>query len=383
MADSGQQDFVVDADGHVCEPPDLWERNLPPHLRDRGLRLRWNESTGYDEATLEDRMVNDRGLVGLGNAGESFEDFGKGRHYEDLNPAGFDARERVKVLDSEGIDLAVIYPGLGLKMGGILDPELAVWSCKVYNDWIAEWTGTAPDRLRGVGALPMQDPDEAAKEAHRIRALGLVGAFCRPNAYLDRPFHHPVYTPVWEALEDTGLPLGLHIAGMPDMPGASRQLLHLMAPGTHHALIPVIDQQMTLSNLTYGGVLERHPGLKVAVLESGGGWIVHWMDRLNEFEESYGWATAPMTMHAEDYFRRQCWISFDPGERTPGPLAEVIGGERFVWASDFPHSDAQYPGVVDELRERNGHLDADARAGLFGRNALEMYGLADEFAATA
>jgi predicted TIM-barrel fold metal-dependent hydrolase len=52
-----------------------------------------------------------------------------------------------------------------------------------------------------------------------------------------------------------------------------------------------------------------------------------------------------------------------------------------IWASDFPHSDAQYPGVVDELREQNGDLDADVRAGLFGWNALEMYGIADEVAA--
>ena len=159
------------------------------------------------------------------------------------------------------------------------------------------------------------------------------------------------------------------------MPGASKLMLHLMAPGTHHALIPVIDQMMTLSNLVYGGVLEKHPGLKVAVLESGGGWIAHWMDRLNEFEESYSWAAAPMTLNAEDYFKRQCWISFDPGERTPGPLAPIAGGDRFIWASDFPHNDAQYPGVVDELREHNGALAPDDRAGLFGLNALDLYGL--------
>ena len=366
---------MVDADGHVCEPPDLWEQELPVKLRDQGIRLRWNEATGYDECLVEDRVATDRGLVGLGNAGESFDDFGRGRHYEDLNPAGFDAAERVKVLDSEGIDLSVIYPGLGLKLGGITDPELAVWSCRVYNDWIAEWTGSAPDRLRGVGALPMQDPAAAAVEARRIQDLGLVGGFARPNAYLDRPFQHPVYTPVWEALEETGLPLALHPAGLPDMPGAAKALLTQMAPGTHHALILLFDQQMTLSNLTYGGVLERHPGLKVIVLECGGGWIAHWMDRLNEFEESYGWATAAMSLTPEEYFRRQCWISFDPGERTAGLLGPLVGADRFVWASDFPHSDAQYPGVVDELRERSGSLPAADRAGLFGRNALDMYGL--------
>jgi predicted TIM-barrel fold metal-dependent hydrolase len=369
------QQYIVDADGHVCEPADLWERSLPAGLRDRGIRLRWNEATGYDECLVEDQIATDRGLVGLGNAGESFEDFGRGRHYEELNPAGFDATERVKVLDSEGIDLAVIYPGLGLKLGGIRDPELAVWSCRAYNDWLAAWTSAAPTRLRGVGALPMQDPAAAAEEAHRIRELGLVGGFARPNAYLDRPFHHPVYTPVWEALEETGLPLALHPAGLPDMPGASRALLQQMAPGTHHALILLFDQQMTLSNLTYGGVLERHPALRVIVLECGGGWIAHWMDRLNEFEESYGWATASLSLTPEEYFQRQCWISFDPGERTPAALAPLVGADRFIWASDFPHSDAKYPGVVDELREHNRDLAPADRAGLFGRNALAMYGI--------
>jgi len=186
MSTNGDRDVVVDADGHVCEPPDLWERGLPERLRDQGIRLRWNEATGYDECLVEDRVATDRGLVGLGNAGETFDEFGRGRHYEDLNPAGFDAAERVKVLDSEGIDLSVIYPGLGLKLGGIIDPNLAVWSCRVYNDWIAEWTASAPDRLRGVGALPMQDPAAAAVEARRIQDLGLVGGFARPNAYLDR-----------------------------------------------------------------------------------------------------------------------------------------------------------------------------------------------------
>jgi predicted TIM-barrel fold metal-dependent hydrolase len=221
----------------------------------------------------------------------------------------------------------------------------------------------------------MQDPVAAAEEAHRIKDLGLVGGFARPNAYNDRHFHHKSYRPVFEALEETGLPLALHPAGLADMPGASRDLGYLMAPGTHHALILQFDEQMTLSNLVYGGVLERHPGLKVAVLECGGGWIGHWMDRMNEFLESYHWAAAPMSLEPEEYFRRQCWISFDPGERTVGALGPLCGADRFIWASDFPHSDAKYPGVVEELREHNSDLPDDARVGFFGRNALDLYGM--------
>jgi len=370
-----EREIVVDADGHVCEPADLWERNLPPHLAERGIRLRWNPDTGYDECLVEDRIATDRGLVGLGNAGESFDEFGRGRHYEDLNPAGFDPHERVKVLDAEGIDLAVLYPGLGLKLGAVQDPELAAASCRVYNDWIAEFAAGAPERLAGVGALPLQDPTAAAAEVLRIKDLGLVAGFARPNAYGDQPLHSKRYTPLYDALEETGLPLAFHPAGLTDMPGASRALGALMAPGTHHPLILQFDQQMTLSNLVYGGVLERNPGLKVIVLECGGGWIAHWMDRMDEFLESYGWATPPLTLRPSEYFRRQCWISFDPGERTVGALGPLAGADRFVWASDFPHSDARYPGVVDELRETNERLDPEARAGLFGLNALAMYGL--------
>ncbi len=368
-------EIVVDADGHVCEPPDLWSAGLPPHLRDKGIRLSWNEATGYDECMVEDRMATDRGLVGLGNAGTDFDDFGRGRHYEDNNPAGFDPDERVKVLDSEGIDLAVLYPGLGLKLGGIRDPELAVASCHVYNDWIAGFCAAHPDRLVGVGALPMQDPAAAAEEARRIAGIGLRGGFCRPNPHLGVPLHDAAYDPVYDVLEEEAMPLALHGAGLFDMEGASKRMGDLMAPGTHHALILFFDQYLTLSNLVYGGALERHPGLRVAVLECGGGWIAHWMDRLDEFLESYGWATPPLSLTPKEYFARQGWISFDPGEHTMAAMADLVGGDRLIWASDFPHSDAKYPGVVDELREHTEDMDPDARAGLLGANALDLYGI--------
>jgi len=375
MPDQAQSEIVLDADGHLCEPPDLWTRNLPAHLRDRGPRLIWNESTGYDELWIEDRIATDRGLVGLGNAGETYVDLGQGRHYQDLNPAGFDAGERIKVLDAEDIDISVMYPGLGLKLGGILDPELAVWSCRVYNDWLADWCSAAPQRLKGAGALPLQDPAAAAEEARRIRDLGLVAGFARPNPYYERPLHDPIYEPVWTALEELGLPIGFHITGTSDMPGAARQVGQYMAQGTHHALIPLFDQLMTLSNLVLGGVLDRHPGLQVIVLECGGGWIGHWMDRMDEFRGSYGWI-GNLALLPREYFARQCWISFDPGERSARMVGELYGiPERLVWASDFPHSDAMYPGVVDELREHAVGMSPAARAGLFGRNACEMYGI--------
>jgi uncharacterized protein len=371
-------EIVVDADGHVCEPPDLWEKGLPAKLRERALRLRWNDATGYDEAWVEDWCITDRGLVGLGNAGTSFEDLGRGRRYVDGNRAGFEPRERLRVLDAEGIDVAVLYGGLALSLPAIHDPELAVACCRVYNDWIAEFCRADPRRLVGVAALPLQDPQAAAAEARRaVTELGLRGVFCRPNPLNPdgRMLHDDAHEPVWDELEALGVPLTFHPAGLWDMPGTSRSMAQFMAPGTHHAVILFFDNYMSLANLVFAGVLERHPGLKLAVLECGGGWIAHWMDRLDEFTESYGWQLQHLKLRPSEYFLRQGYVSFDPGERTMGALTRFIGTETMIWASDFPHSDAKYPGVVGELREHTADLTPEARANLYGRNAMRLYGL--------
>jgi len=371
------ESLVVDADGHVCEPADLWERHLPARFRDRALRLRWNAATGYDEAWVEDWCITDRGLVGLGNAGTSFDDLGRGRRYADGHRAGFDPRERLSVLDAEGIDVTVLYGGLALSLPAIHDPELAVWHCRVYNYWVAEFCAAGPSRLYAAAALPLQDPAAAVVEAERARGLGLCAAFTRPNPLNPdgRPLHDPAHEPVWARLAELGMPLAFHPAGLWDMPGTSRAMAGLMAPGTHHAIILFFDQYMTLANLVYAGVLERHPDLKVAVLECGGGWIAHWMDRLDEFTESYGWQVLGLSAKPSEYFRRQGFVSFDPGEHTMGTLATLIGSDAMVWASDFPHSDAKYPGVVDELREHSADMTDPARAALFGENALRLYGI--------
>ena len=144
-------------------------------------------------------------------------------------------------------------------------------------------------------------PPKPRDEAHRIARprARRAGSRGRTRTTAVR-FHDPVvHAGVGSARGDRPPARRCTSPASPTCRARRARLAHLMAPGTHHALILVIDQKMTLSNLVYGGVLERHPGLKVAVLECGGGWIAHWMDRLDEFHESYGWAAAPLSLDAE------------------------------------------------------------------------------------
>ncbi len=374
---------VVDADGHVCEPVDLWERELPAGMRERGPRVRFNDELATQQVLVEDHVAIPMGLAGLGNAGmHKNQDFGNSLNYpDDLHRGGWDPAERLAVMDAEGIDIAVLYCGLGQSLGGFTDRALAVACHQVWNDWIADWTSKDRDRLIPTAVIPAHDPAAAAREVERARAMGLVAGVIRPNPVLGKPLWHPAFDPMYEALAATGMPLGLHGAGLFDIEGTSKRMVDLMAMGTHHALILFFDQYLTLSGLVYGGVLERHPDLQVLVLECGGGWIAHWMDRLDEFLEAYEWSLpAKLSLTPSEYFQRNCVISFDPGERTMGAMAELAGDGNLIWASDFPHSDAKYPGVVDELMESVGHLPDDRARKILGTNAARVYGIEAELA---
>lgn len=366
---------TIDADGHVIEPADLWERELPPSLRARGFRIRWDADMRQEQVFVEERLLLPAGIVGVGLAGRPFEDVGKGVRFGELMPGGFDPVARLRDMDAEGIDVAVLYPSVGLFLEGIEDPALAAASCRVYNDWLADYCRTNPGRLIGVAAVPMQDASAAVAEARRaVAELGMRGIFIRPNPCGGRALHDWYFEPFWAAVAELGVPIGLHPSGAGDLPGAL-QGLRLDAPIMGHPSIFFIDAFIGFSHLVCGGVLERHPTLRVVVLEAGGGWLAHWFDRFDHFAHVYGWMAPDLKAAPSEYFKRQCWISFDPDETTLPLLTPVIGEERIVWASDYPHLDATFPGVVKELEEQLERMPENVRSKIRGENAARLYGL--------
>jgi predicted TIM-barrel fold metal-dependent hydrolase len=365
---------TIDADGHVIEPADLWQRELPASLKSKGFSVRWNADTRQEEVHVEDRCLLPFGIVGVGLAGRPFTDIGVGVRYSELHPGGFDPRKRLEDLDAERIDTAVLYPSIGLLLEAIEDPVLAEACCRVYNDWLADYCTTDSKRLVGVAGMPMQDVNAAIREMQRAKTIGMRGVFIRPNPVKNRALHDPYFDPFWAACQEADMPVGIHPSGCGDLPGAL-QGLRLDAPIMGHPTIFFVDEMLGFSHLVCGGVLERHPRLKVVVLEAGGGWLGHWFDRFDHFAQVYGWMAPELKLKPSQYFKRQCWISFDPDESTLPALTPIIGEDRIVWASDYPHLDATFPGVVDELDEHLEKLPASARDKVRGANAAALYGL--------
>ena len=109
------------------------------------------------------------------------------------------------------------------------------------------------------------------------------------------------------------------------------------------------------------------------MLESGAGWLAYWLDRMDAFATGPLRITLPLRARPSTYVRRQCWISADPDERTLPPVIEQVGDDRFLWATDYPHSD-HGAGYMAELHELGERLPAASRRRLFGENAARLYG---------
>ncbi len=360
---------VVDADGHVVEPPEAWA-TLPDAHRPRISA----DTAGYEHVVVGDTEILAVPLGSLARPGSTFDDPSTFRPLSEAQPGGSDPRARLSDMDAEGIDQAVLYPTIGLYFSAVAEPAAAVGLARAYNDWLAAYCAADDRRLFGAAALPLQDPDAAARELRRaVSDLGFVAGFVRPNPCLGRSLCDRAYDGLWDAAEEHDVPIGIHEGSSVIVPtlGSDRPFNPLVL----HAVSHPFEEMLACAQLIAFGVLERHPGLRPIFLESGGGWVPFWLERLDEQAESFGGFCPDMKLRPREYFERQCAISFEVGERTLPALAPFVGTERIVWGSDYPHHDATFPGAVDALRATLAPCPTATQARVLGLNARGIYRL--------
>jgi predicted TIM-barrel fold metal-dependent hydrolase len=393
---------LIDADGHVMEPADVWV--------DRMDAKRWGDLIPHYVAEDHDgkdswyvggvRRAAGSAIFGCSAGFDAEELLARNWKYTEGHAGAWDAAARVRTLDEEGIDATVLYPSITLTLGpldpieAVRDPAFVLDCHRAYNDWIADYCATAPRRLFAAAAVPLQNIDMAIAEARRaVDERGLRAVFIRSASYIDDlPFSHPVYDPFWAACQELGVPVGLHPATHTDLYNAARKF-NLIRQSADMAVANKVADEVTggtalsiavgasvdaiisLGRLLMGGVCERFPALKFLVLESGGGWTASLLERMDEEVEANPQEARWLTMLPSEYFRRQCWISFEPNDPTLPRVYDLIGADRILWASDFPHSDAVYPGSVKALEETIAPLPATVKDAIRGANAIAAYGL--------
>ncbi len=351
---------VIDVDGHVFEPDDLWERHLDRRFHDRRPRL-VRDDRGTTRYLVEGRLTP----PGTGRGAWTPEGMQEASVHR---PGAIDPRARVEDMDVDGIDVAILYGAISLGFhSAFTDRELAAACCRAYNDWLAEYCQAAPDRLKGTPALPLASMGDAVAEAERaVRELGFV-SLTVPCAVGDRNPDHPDNDDLYDLAEDLGVPVGFHAGG-----GRFAYHRFVDAYAQLHAVEFPFNNMFAATTIVCGGVLERHPRLRVALLESGAGWVPYFFERLDEHWErrpdEMAVTRAPSSFLGEGRF----FVSTE-GEQGLPQIIEQAGSGWLVWASDYPHWDATFPGAVAQVGERPDLAAADREA-ILSANPARLLG---------
>ncbi|MGH7857149.1 MAG: amidohydrolase family protein [Candidatus Binatia bacterium] len=376
-----ERHLTVDADGHILEPRNTWLDYIEPGFRERAIRI--TDDDRGDEVLLVDgrplEAMRNR-LAHLGGIELDPADVLTGRRrlrYENgCPPGGYDPAARLRVMDEEGIDVALLYPTIGICWEGLVtDPALATAYTRAYNRFIVDFCAHEPRRLVPVAHISLIDEHGAVEEVARARKAGCRAVCLSPDlaARGGRGLDDPAFDRFWAAVADLDMPIGLHVvvrdrtqfAPWMPMRGAGRELFAFT--------FLAIDVMAAFTQMLATGVFEKHPRLRCTVLESGATWIAAWLDRMDHKYEVMRSVT-PTAMKPSEYFFRQCLVSADPDERVIAPIIEAVGADYFVWASDYPHIDASF-GVVGEIRSRLSSLPENDQAKVLGLNARRFYDL--------
>ncbi|MGH7857962.1 MAG: amidohydrolase family protein, partial [Candidatus Binatia bacterium] len=375
--DSGERYMakIIDADGHVAEPRVVWEEYAEPAFRERLIEVRRN-AQGLDDLWIDGEQRTDQSLNVAATCvpgGLLSKERMRTLTWDDVPKAAFDPHERLRVMDEEGIDVAVLYPTLWLLYGDLPDPRIAAAACRAYDDWMADFCKPSPRRLYGVAPMPLQSVEEAVKEMRRaVERLGFRSVFVRPNPFNGRRLCDPAYDPFWREAEGLGVPVAVHSSFGTRMPTVGDD--RYKDPFFFHMVCHPWEMQGACMDVVCGGVLEKFPRLKIAFLEAGVGWVAYWLDRMDGHYEKMAQYVPWLRRKPSETFGERCFVSLDPDERTLRAMVELGLERNILWGSDFPHFDCTYPGLVGEVERACGNLTDSARRAILEENAARFYG---------
>jgi len=371
---------IVDCDTHVTEAPDLFISQAPAALKDKMPRVK--RVNGVDRWFVGDR---DFGTLG-GNVIRKDNNKLLGRlafqTIDEGHQGAWDTKARLKAMDDMGVWAQICFQNSGVTQPGALmslrDNELAVGILKAYNDAAAARQEESGQRLFTLGQLPVWDGKALLEEAKRCHEIGIKG-FCVPDTpeRMGLPsLLEEYWTPFFDFCNDTGMSLNYHLNLSFDPNAMAWKGLVFEQTLSVVATMFSICNAATLGNWIVSGRLDRHPKLKIGLIESGMGWIPFALEALeHQFDEMLAGKKNLVKRRPWEYFREHFWVTYWFEKVAPTKLLDVIGVDRVLFETDFPHPTSLYPGVQEHIVNTLGGYDYETKRRVLERNAVEMYNL--------
>jgi predicted TIM-barrel fold metal-dependent hydrolase len=380
---------VFDADNHMYETEDAFTRHLPKRYRNaiQYVNVRGRKKIAIN-GKISDYIPNPTFEV-VARPGAQEEYFRVG------NPEGKSRREifgepirsipafrepapRVQLMDEQGVDRALMFPTLASLLEERMrdDPELTHAAIHALNQWMHEtWTFDYEGRIYATPVITLPIVERAIEELEWVVERGARVVLIRPAPVPGyrgpRSFGLPEFDPFWAKVVEADILVAMHSSDSGydrfanEWMGSNQEMLPFQPQAFRmlHAWRPVED---AVSALICHGALSRFPQLKIAVIENGSSWTEPLM---NNLADVYKKMPQDFPEDPIEVFKRNIHIS-PFWEEDLAALADLIGVERVLFGSDYPHPEglAEPATYVDELKG----VPEDAVAKIMGGNLARL-----------
>jgi 2,3-dihydroxybenzoate decarboxylase len=297
--------------------------------------------------------------------------------WDELGPRLTDFQDkRLRLMDASGVEIMILSLNAPA-VQAIPDLARAIAVARAANERLAAEIAQRPDRFRGFAALPMQDPEAAARElTHCVKELGFVGALVNGFSQVDRPtsavyYDLPQYRPFWRTVAELDVPFYLHPRNpLPGaIPGYEGHNWLLGPNWAFHA-----ETAVHALRLIGSGLFDEHPRLQIILGHLGEGLPAY----LWRIDHRNDWMKARHRYAAKkwvaDYLRGN-FILTTSGNFSTSALNQAIaeiGIERVLWSADYPFEDIS--DAADWIDA--APLSDDDRHKIVRGNALKLFKLA-------
>jgi len=359
---------IISADSHVAEPPNCYLDFIDARFRDRAPRMYHDPKRG-DMFQIEGSRTP-LPMAFISAAGVPPEQMrAKGVRFEDLHRGGWDPEARLADQDRDGISAEIIYPSVGMEICNISDHELKQACMEAYNRWLAGYCAPHPERLIGLGQCAVRSPETGIKELEAIKRHGFKGVML-PGFPAQEDYAHEMYREFFDAMVDLDLVPSFHIL-------TSGEFAQRHRGSSMNSFMSVVrSNQEIMSMFVFDGVFMRHPRLKLVSAEADGGWIPHYMYRMDHAynRHRHRMRGRELEKAPSEYFREHIYFTFQD-DYIAFKYKDDLNIERMMWANDFPHSDSTWPWSQELLKKHLAHMTTAERNLILHDNVAKLYGL--------
>jgi predicted TIM-barrel fold metal-dependent hydrolase len=373
---------VIDCDQHLYEYRGLWEEHIDPGLRDEAIRFR-DDDRGHVRVTWRDQVLSvaDVQMPGETDAiGERRRREREGlpplARYDEILPRDYwDPAARADRLAALGVDEAIVFPNFGLGWERTLSADLPALRANMsaWNRWCESVVREGRGRLHPVAHLTLRDPDWLEAELSRLSRAGVRAAMIAPALVDGKPLSHPDLDRAWAGFVHHGVSPCFHVADQPKVFDAGwytdRNELGVFAIDTVLLYVPAA---LACTDLILNGVLERHPDLRLGIVELSAVWVplyLMMLDGGSAFVQRLEGRASGLSLRPSDYFRRQVRVSSFAYE-LPMNLQRMLGeADLLMCCSDYPHSEGTSHPLADYAASGKFGVRPHEARGLFHDNA--------------